>query len=103
MDRAPWSVGCIDRRPRRRSTVLHAISIIAADNPFAFLCGVIALLPVARYANAEWLCWYRNRRYAVAMPAFVEYLGSLGLQTTAGKAKPAWIRLREHEANRAKR
>ena len=36
------------------------ISIGTADNPFAFLGGVLAVIPVVSYAIAEWTCWYRR-------------------------------------------
>ncbi len=53
------------------------ISIGAADNPFAFIGGFLFVLPVACYAIAEWLCWYR-RRYWLFRP-----LGILNLLLAA--------------------
>jgi hypothetical protein len=37
------------------------VSISAADNPFAFIGGTLFVLPIAFYAIAEWVCWYRKR------------------------------------------
>ena len=37
-----------------------ATSIGTADNPFAFIGGFLFVLPVACYAIAEWVCWYRE-------------------------------------------
>ncbi|MBB3204924.1 hypothetical protein FHS27_000691 [Rhodopirellula rubra] len=42
-----------------------------------------------------------TKYYGVELPAFAEYLGTLGLQTNDGKNKPAWNRVRENVANRA--
>ena len=39
------------------------ISIAAADNPFALIGGVIAVLPVGCYAVAEWICWYYEKTW----------------------------------------
>lgn len=66
------------------------ISIAAADNPFAFLGGVIAVLPVACYVVAEWFCWYRQRRWLLrplgilnlSLAAFFVF----GLVTNIGEA-----------------
>ena len=40
-----------------------ATSIGTADNPFAFIGGLLFVLPVACYAVAEWVCWYRERNW----------------------------------------
>lgn len=38
-----------------------AISIVVADNPFAFLGGIMFVVPIGCYAIAEWVCSYRER------------------------------------------
>ena len=38
-------------------------SIAVADNPFVLIGGVMLVLPVACYAIAEWMCWYRKHRW----------------------------------------
>lgn len=42
-----------------------------------------------------------TQHYGIHLPAFVEYLGTLGLQQNDGTSKAAWTRLREHVAKRA--
>ncbi|QDV44520.1 hypothetical protein Enr13x_43860 [Stieleria neptunia] len=43
-----------------------------------------------------------NRIVVMSLAAFAEYLGTLGLRSHDGKAKPAWNRLRESVAKRAR-
>ncbi|TWU55001.1 hypothetical protein Poly51_37500 [Rubripirellula tenax] len=59
--------------------------------------------------NFVWICDMSKakvsamtRYYGVELPAFAEYLGTLGLQTHDGKPKPAWNRVRENVAKRAR-
>lgn len=39
------------------------VSIGVADNAYAWIGGVILVLPTGIYATAEWICWYRNRSW----------------------------------------
>ena len=65
-------------------------SIGTADNPFAFVGGLLFVLPVACYAVAEWVCWYRERNWLfrplgilnLVLAAFVAF----ALVTNVGEA-----------------
>jgi hypothetical protein len=66
------------------------VSIGAADNPFAFIGGLVFALPSTCYAIAEWMCWYRRRHWLfrslgilnLLFAAFVAF----GLITNLGEA-----------------
>ena len=66
------------------------ISIGAADNPFAFLGGILFVSPVGLYAGAEWVCWYRQRHWLYRPLGVLNLLFSaffvFGLVTNVGEA-----------------
>ena len=66
------------------------ISVFAADSPFSFIGGLFTALPVAGYALAEWLCWYRRRRWLYRPMGTLNLLLSLffvfGLVSNVGES-----------------
>ena len=66
------------------------VSIGAADNPFAFIGGLMFVLPVACYAIAEWMCWYRKRHWLFRPLGILNLLLAaifvFGLVTNVGEA-----------------
>ena len=76
------------------------------DAMFASWDKYVSEVPVI---NFVWTCDLSSgevdamtKYYGVDLPAFSEYLGTLGLQGNDGRKKLAWTRLREHVAKRAK-
>jgi len=70
--------------------VACVVSIAAADNPFAFIGGLLFVLPVACYAIAEWVCWYRKRHWLFRPLGILNLLLAaffvFGLVTNVGEA-----------------
>jgi hypothetical protein len=66
------------------------ISLGVGDNPFAFIGSVLFVLPVAAYATAEWVCWYRERRSLLRPLGKLNLLGAaffaFGLVANLGEA-----------------
>ncbi|WP_146460514.1 hypothetical protein [Rubripirellula tenax] len=76
------------------------------DAMFAAWDKHVEALPVV---NFVWTCDLSQaevdtmtKYYGVELPAFAEYLGTLGLRTRDGNPKPAWSRVRDHVASRVK-
>ncbi|TWT34487.1 hypothetical protein [Blastopirellula retiformator] len=53
------------------------ISVVVASNPFAFLGGLIVILPAVGYAALEWCCWYRRRHWLSAPLGAMNLAGAL--------------------------
>lgn len=70
--------------------VACVVSVAAGDNPFALLGGIIAVIPVACYAVAEWICWYRKHFWLLRPLGIANLLLAaffvFGLVTTIGEA-----------------
>lgn len=66
------------------------VSIVAGDNPFAFIGGLMFVLPVACYVIAEWVCWYRKRYWLFRPLGILNLLLAaffvFGLVTNIGEA-----------------
>lgn len=66
------------------------VSIAAGDNPFAFIGGVIAVIPVGCYTLAEWICWYRRQDWLKRPLGILNLLLSafflFGMVTNLGEA-----------------
>ncbi len=66
------------------------VSIGAADNFFAFIGGLLFVLPVCCYAIAEWVCWYRKRHWLFRQLGILNLLLAgfvvFGLVTNVGEA-----------------
>lgn len=66
-------------------------------------------LAQVKFVNLVWTCDLPQpqvdeltKYYRVKLPAFREYLATLGLRTSSGKNKPAFARVRQNIAKRAK-
>tara|TARA_R110002073_G_scaffold64719_3_gene161893 strand:- start:2468 stop:2944 length:477 start_codon:yes stop_codon:yes gene_type:complete len=69
--------------------IVCVIAIGAADNPFSFIGGFMLVLPVACYAIAEWICWYRKHHELTRPLGILNLLLAaffvFGLVTTVGE------------------
>ena len=70
--------------------VASVVPIGTADNPLAFLGGLVLVFPIAAYAVAEWVCWYRQRHWLYRHLGIVNWLfaafWTFGLVTNIGEA-----------------
>ena len=66
------------------------VSIVAGDNPLAFIGGVMAVIPVGCYIVAEWICWYRRQEWLKRPLGILNLLLSafflFGMVTNLGEA-----------------